>query len=71
MSNCEVVIFPFGIMGQVWCLIVSIPGLEVIKPEFILRLKIKHNDWLRVRKQRIIVLYFESEIVLRFNNIEA
>ena len=22
------------------------PGLEVIKLEFILRLKIKHNDWL-------------------------
>ena len=24
------------------------PGLEVIKLEFILRLKIKHNDWLLV-----------------------
>ena len=39
------------------------PGLEVIKLEFILRLKIKRNDWLlaRVRKQPIISLYFESE----------
>ena len=27
MSNCEVVTFPFGILGQVWCLIVSIPDL--------------------------------------------
>ena len=25
---------------------VTPPGLEVIKLEFILRLKIKHNDWL-------------------------
>ena len=25
MPNCEVVTFPFGILGQVWCLIVSIP----------------------------------------------
>ena len=27
MSNCEVVTFPFGILGQVCCLIVSIPDL--------------------------------------------
>ena len=27
MSNCEVVTFPFGSQGQVWCLIVSIPDL--------------------------------------------
>ena len=27
MSNCEVVDFPCGILGQVWCLIVSIPDL--------------------------------------------
>ena len=28
MSNCEVVTkFPIGIMGQVWCLIVSIPDI--------------------------------------------
>ena len=25
MSNCDVVTFPIGILGQVWCLIVSIP----------------------------------------------
>ena len=25
--SCEVVTFSFGIMGQVWCLIVSIPDL--------------------------------------------
>ena len=33
-----------------------------LKLEFILRLKIKRNDWLLcVRKQQIIALYFESE----------
>ena len=48
------------------------PGLEVIKLEFILRLKMKRNDWLladtssqsfahHCRKQPIIALYFESE----------
>ena len=48
----------------------SRPGLEVIKLEVILRFKIKRNDWLladtrvRVRKQTIIALYFESETVL-------
>ena len=42
------------------------PGLEVIKLEFILRLKIKHNGWLLADtcpKQPIIALYFESETV--------
>ena len=50
------------------------PGLEVIKLEYILRLKIKRNDWLlaaRVRKQPIIALYFESENDLKFYNLEA
>ena len=42
------------------------PYLEVIKLEFILRLKIKRNDWLLVRKQPIIALYFGSETVLTF-----
>ena len=41
-------------------------GLGVIKLEFILRLKIKRNDWLP-----IIALYFESEAVLKFYNLEA
>ena len=27
MSNCDVCHFPIGILGQVWCLIVSIPDL--------------------------------------------
>ena len=27
MFNCEVVTFSIGILGQVWCLIVSIPGI--------------------------------------------
>ena len=38
------------------------PGLEVIKLELILRLKIK---------QPIIAFYFESETVLKFYNLEA
>ena len=46
-------------------------GPEVIKVEFILKLKIKCNDWLRVRTQPIIALYFEFEIVLKFNNLGA
>ena len=48
--------------------IISGPGLEVIKLEYSLRLKIKRNDWLplrtRVREQPIIALYFE----LRMNS---
>ena len=50
------------------------PGLEVIKLEFILRLKIKRNDCClrtRVCKQPLIALYFESETVLKFYNLEA
>ena len=26
--------------------VLLVPGLKVIKPEYIFRLKIKHNDWL-------------------------
>ena len=52
-------------------------GLEVIKLEFILRLKTKRNDgllahgWTPVRKQPIIALYFESETVFKFYYLEA
>ena len=46
------------------CVIVAFPGPEVIKLEYSLKLKIKHNDWL-VNKQPIIVLYFEFENVPR------
>ena len=42
------------------------PGPEVIKLEFILKLKIKRKH---VRKQPIIVLYFEFETVLKFYNL--
>ena len=48
------------------------PGIEVIKLEYNLKLKIKRNDWLlrtRVRKQPIITLYFEIENELQFYNI--
>ena len=50
------------------------PIEDVIKVEFILKLEIKRNGWLfadTCRKQPIIVLYFESETVLKFNNLEA
>ena len=40
----------------------TIPGLEVIKLKFILRIKIK---------QPIIALYFESETLLKFYNLKA
>ena len=50
------------------------PGLEVIKLEFILKLKIKHNDSLLAdifRKQPIIEVYFELESELKFYNLQA
>ena len=58
------------------------PGLEVIKLEYSLRLKIKRNDWLlassqslrfilSVRKQPIIAFFFESENELKFYNLDA
>ena len=43
------------------------PGLEVIKLEFILKLKIKRNDWClrtRVRKQSIIALFLSLRMYL-------
>ena len=49
-------------------------GIEVIKLEFILRLKIKRNDWLLAdtcQRQQIIALYIECETVLRFYNLEG
>ena len=49
------------------------PGPEVIKLEYRLKLKIKHNDWLLVDtcKQPIIALYFEFENELKFPNLKA
>ena len=49
-------------------------GLKVIKLEFILRLKIKHNVWLLADtcpQPPIIAVYFESETVLKFYNLET
>ena len=43
------------------------PGLEVIKHEYSLKLKIKCNDWLLAD----IALYFESENELKFYNLKA
>ena len=44
-----------------------------MKLEFILKIKIKRNDWMLayVRKQTIIAFYFEFETVLKFYNLEA
>ena len=39
---------------------------EVIKLEYSLKLKIKGNNWVLVRKQPIIALYFEFEYELNF-----
>ena len=46
MFYCVFVTFPCNVLERVWCLIVLIPGLEVIKLEYSLKLKIKHNDLL-------------------------
>ena len=35
-----------GSVSGLWSMIVSFPGLEVIKLEYSLKLKIKRNDWL-------------------------
>ena len=64
--------------------LLEVSDLEVIKLQFILKLKIKCNDWLLadtcVRKQLIsalnfkqliIALYFEFETVLKFYNLKA
>ena len=48
-------------------------GLEVIKLEYSLRLKIMRNGWLLVdtcSQVAIIALYFESENELKFYNLE-
>ena len=50
------------------------PGLEVIKLEFIVRLKIKRNDWLiadMCPQAANHCALFESETVLKFYNLEA
>ena len=53
----------------------ELPGLEVIKLQYILRLKIKLNDWQLadtcVCKRPIIALYFESVNELKFYNLET
>ena len=41
MSNCDVVTFPRCILGQVWCLIVSIPDLCPLSQD-LLRLALKN-----------------------------
>ena len=51
-------------------------GPEIIKLEFIIKLKIKRNDWIGclwtcVCKQPILALYFEFETVLKFYNLRA
>ena len=50
------------------------PGLEVIKLEFILRLRIKRNDWLLADtcpQAANHCALFESETVIKFYNLEA
>ena len=50
-------------------------GLEVIKLELILKLKIKRNDWLLadtcLQAANLCRLYFEFETVLKFYNLNA
>ena len=42
VSNCEVVIFSIGILGNVWCLIVSIPDISL----FLILVKLARNGML-------------------------
>ena len=52
----------------------QLPGLEVIKPQYSLRLKIKCNDWLLADtcpQAANHCTFFESENELRFYNLEA
>ena len=63
-----------GQVKQCMCKQNSSPALEVIKLEFILKLKIKCNIWLLADKcpqTAIIALYFEFDTVLKFYNLEA
>ena len=43
---CVFVTFPYVVLGEVGYLFVLIPGLEIIKLEYILKLNIKRNEWL-------------------------
>ena len=55
-------------------LIIDKTGPEVIKLEFILKLKIKHIDWLLADacpQTANLALYFEFENELKFYNLEA
>ena len=50
------------------------PGPEVLKLEFILKLKTKRNNWLHADmcpQAANIALYFEFETVLKFHNLGA
>ena len=52
----------------------SKPGLEVIKLEFILKLKPKHNDWLLANMSPQAANHcalYEFETLLNFYNLEA
>ena len=46
MFSCDFVTFSYSVLGQVWYLSVLIPGPEVLKLEYSLKLKIRRNDWL-------------------------
>ena len=61
------IITSFYGISKYFSLYASKSGLEVIKLEYSLKLKIKHNDWLS-KKQPIIALYFEFENELKFCN---
>ena len=56
-----------------WYMIVTFPALEVIKVEFILKLKIKRNHWLADTCLQAAkhCAYFEFETVIKFFNLEA
>ena len=65
----KIIVFIFCVFKVLQC-----TSLEVIKLEFILKLKINAMTGClqtRVSKQQIIVLYFEFETVFKFYYLEA
>ena len=54
MSNCEVVTSPFGILGQMWCLIASFPDLYHFLPLIVAPFK----TWLQKLQNLLICSHF-------------
>ena len=56
-SNCEVVTFPIGVLGQVWCLIVSIP--DNCPCSYFAKNKGANHDLINYMKKYNIIFFFK------------